>query len=369
MKLLFRYIVVQNILYVFIFLAIGVSIYVLVDLFDRIDNFIDAGLPILHCIWFYTLKVPVMAAQILGPCFFLATLVQLCIMARSRELVALQSCGVSFVTIAFILLCCGSFFAVAQFAFSQFVGIKAERSAQRIWAEQVQKRQSSNFQVKNIWFEDGGYKVRLDVLFPHTGEGQGFVAYKRSNGSSLEHVIRADRIKAEPGAWRLFRATHYNIQEFGNIVVEEMVLPLQASPRTFEWYDAKVEKITLPLWELSKAIDAQQAAGSNVESLRTAWHMKLSGAASLILLALAAVALITWRDSIYVCIALGLVLIFFLFVLTSLSPSLGQHDIMSPFWAAWFPNLILLCAAMSRLVWFHWPHRFKEAVPLAGAGA
>ena len=88
MRLLFRYIVLHNILYVLIFLAIGTGIYVLADLFDRIDNFIEAGLSVRRCVWFYILKMPMIMAQMLAPCFFLATLAQLCIMARSRELVA-----------------------------------------------------------------------------------------------------------------------------------------------------------------------------------------------------------------------------------------------------------------------------------------
>jgi lipopolysaccharide export system permease protein len=119
----------------------------------------------------------------------------------------------------------------------------------------------------------------------------------------------------------------------------------------------QVSNITLSLWQLGDVIETQQAAGSNVESLRTLWHMKISAAAALMVLALMAVAVITWRENIYMCVAIGLICTFLLFLLNALSPTLGSYGVMSPFWAAWFPNTLFFIAAMARLIWFHWPHK------------
>ncbi len=361
MKLLFRYIFIQSLLYVFIALAIASGIYVLADLFDRIDNFISSDIGIPYILWYYLMKIPMIAAQVMPSCFLLATLAQLCIMARSRELVALQAGGIPFTRIALILLCCGFICGLAQFFFSQSLGVYAERNARRFWTEDVQKGTASNRLITNLWFEDGIYKVHVDILSPLKGTGHGFTAYLSGTGSSIEKIIWAkDIIQAKPGEWVVRGAVEYSTTDYRSLPVREMALPLRVSARSFEWYDTSISNMTLPLWELGKVIDTQRATGSNVESLRTAWHMKLSVAASLMVLALVSVAVITWRDNIYLCMALGLIITFFLFLMMSLSPTLGSHGVMSPFWAAWFPNAIFFLLAMARLIWFHWPHRLKE---------
>ncbi len=368
MRLLFRYVFIQGLLYVLVALIIASGIYVLADLFDRIDNFIASDIGIQYILWYYLMKIPMIAAQVLPSCFLLATLAQLCIMARSRELVALQAGGISFARIAFILLCCGFICGLAQFFFSQSLGVYAERNARRFWTEDVQKGVTSNRQITNLWFEDGIYKVRIDSLSPQRGTGRGFTAYRAGEGSNIAEIIWAEEIvQAQPGEWIIRGVVEYSTTEYRRLPIQEMTLPLRVSAQSFEWYDTSINNMTLPLWDLGKVIETQRATGSNVESLRTAWHMKLSVAASLMVLALVAVAVITWRDNIYLCMAIGLVITFFLFLMMSLSPTLGSHGVMSPFWAAWFPNAIFFLLAMARLIWFHWPHRLKERLAAESA--
>ena len=95
MSLLFRYLTKNNAMILLPTLAVGIGLYVLTDLFERLDNFIEAGLSVGMVLTYFVVKMPLVISQILPVIFLLSTVIQLCIMARSRELTALQAGGIS----------------------------------------------------------------------------------------------------------------------------------------------------------------------------------------------------------------------------------------------------------------------------------
>ena len=96
MSLMSRYLLRQNLFLMFMVLGVGIGLYLLSDLFDRLDDFLEAGVSAKVAITYFVVKTPLIISQILPAVFLIACILQLCIMARSRELVALQAGGISF---------------------------------------------------------------------------------------------------------------------------------------------------------------------------------------------------------------------------------------------------------------------------------
>ena len=109
MSLLFRYLTKNNAMILLPTLAVGIGLYVLTDLFERLDNFIEAGLSVGMVLTYFVVKMPLVISQILPVIFLLSTVIQLCIMARSRELTALQAGGISLGVVANSMILCGIF--------------------------------------------------------------------------------------------------------------------------------------------------------------------------------------------------------------------------------------------------------------------
>lgn len=84
----------------------------------------------------------------------------------------------------------------------------------------------------------------------------------------------------------------------------------------------------LPLWLLGEAIGKLRGAGSNVEALLTAWHGKLAYAASLMVMAVLAAAIVSWRDNVYLAVALSMAVIFVTYALTLFGESMGQRGLL-----------------------------------------
>ena len=360
MSLLFRHLARHNALLLLPTLGVGIGLYVLTDLFERLDNFIEAEVPLRMVLMYFVVKMPLVISQILPVIFLLSTVIQLCIMARSRELTALQAGGISLAVVARSMVICGLFWGGVQLGFSEWLGVSGERESARIWQEEVRKRNLAVTVLRNVWFTEGPWIVSLDTLEPDSS-GTGFSAYETTpDGLQIKTMLEAPSFSARPGQWRLADVVRYEPQAFQSARLPELELPLKQDPAAFRLITAGTKPQQLPLWQLGTAIEQLRSSGSNVENLRTAWHMKLAYAASLIVMALVATALVSWKDNIYIATALALVCTFLYYAVFTLGTTLGQRGVISPVLAAWSADLLAASLALLRLLPVLLPRRFGK---------
>lgn len=350
MSLLFRYVVRGNILLMLPTLGVGMGLYILTDLFERLENFIEAGLSFGMVAMYFAVKMPLVISQILPVIFLLSTVIQLCIMARSRELVALQAGGVSLAVLGRMLLVCGLAWGGVQLCFSEVLGVAGERESARIWQEEVRKRNLAASVLSNVWFTEGGWVISLEALSPDN-TGTGFVGYELSpDGLNLRRLVLAKTFTAKPRDWTLRDVTLYEPAAYGSTDQPTMPLALKQDPQTFRLVKPGSKPQQLPLWQLGEVIDRLADSGSNVESLRTAWHMKLAYAASLVVMALVATALVMSTTNLYIATALALMSTFIYYALFTVGTALGQRGVLDPVMAAWMANALAASLAGIKLL-------------------
>lgn len=91
MNLLNRYLLKQFFIYFFTVNAGFVAIYLLVDFFEKFDDFSNAGKPLSMALEYFILTIPSIVDQ-LGPIFILLSgVISLGILNHSNELVALKA--------------------------------------------------------------------------------------------------------------------------------------------------------------------------------------------------------------------------------------------------------------------------------------
>ena len=233
MSLLFRYLTKNNAMILLPTLAVGIGLYVLTDLFERLDNFIEAGLSVGMVLTYFVVKMPLVISQILPVIFLLSTVIQLCIMARSRELTALQAGGISLGVVANSMILCGIFWGGVQLGFSEYLGVAGERESARIWQEEVRKKNLAATVLKDVWFTDGDWIVSLGTLDPQA-HGTGFSGYELSDdGLSIKRIVQASTFTAEPNHWALQDVHVYTPDTFTQEQEPDFVLPLRQDPETF----------------------------------------------------------------------------------------------------------------------------------------
>ena len=348
MSLLFRYIFLRHARLLLLIMGLGVGIYLLTDIVERVDIFIEAGSGLGLVLQYFGVRLPSIIAQILPAVFLLATVVTLCLMGHSRELTALHAGGISFATVAVILVMCGVFWGCVQFACSQFLGVQGERYSQQIWQEEVRKKDLSERTISDVWFMENGWTVSVDTL-KADGEGTGFSAFHvRDNGVDVDVIVRAPRVKGSVNSWVLADAERTYPDDYRREEMTRLELSLHQDPELF--FSTESNNLQqLPLWQLGDAIEQLGAAGSNVDGLRTVWHGKISYAASLIVMALLGAAIVSKFSNVYIAVGVSMAGTFILYALTMFGESLGQRGVLPPFMAAWGPDVLLFLVAAGRL--------------------
>ena len=137
MQLLTRYLFFQFTRY-FITLNVGfVAIYLLIDFFEKFDEFSDAGKPMSLIVKFFLYNIPFIIDQ-LGPIMILlAGVITLGILNHSHELVALKAAGIPLKRITRPILLAALVFTTLFVVAAQFLLPKTISITNDIWFEQV----------------------------------------------------------------------------------------------------------------------------------------------------------------------------------------------------------------------------------------
>ncbi|MDP3481233.1 MAG: LptF/LptG family permease [Desulfoprunum sp.] len=137
MKLLDRYLLGQFIKYFFTVNVGFVAIYLLVDFFEKIDNFSRAGKPFALAMKFFILNIPFIIDQIGPVLILLSGVISLGILNHTRELTALKAGGIPLRTIIRPLIMGGFGLTLLFLAAAQFLLPKTITATNNIWYEQV----------------------------------------------------------------------------------------------------------------------------------------------------------------------------------------------------------------------------------------
>ncbi len=356
------YVLKQNLFLMCVTLGVGTGIYLLSDLFDRLDDFIEAGLGAGTILRYFIVKMPMIFSQILPAVFLISMIIQLCVMARSKEMLALRTGGLSLAWFLRFFVIYAIIWSLGQLLFSQVVGVYGEQEAFRIWKEDVRKSQLDKRVLRNIWLKEGNFVVEAKEVMPFGNRAKGITVYEfASDNSGIERVITSESAEVSSKyGWKLENAVELSPDRFASKKHPMFTMPIKLNLEVFKVIDPGIDPAQLPLWQLEKVITQLNHSGSNVDRLVTAWHSKWAYAFSLLTMALVSLALVTISENIYLNIGLGLALTFAYYALFMVGASAGDSGVMPPIVAAWFGNIMISSLALIRIGWVLIPDSFGK---------
>jgi len=130
-----------------------ILIVVVFDISEKIDDFIDAGLPVTKAFSYFILKIPFILTQITPVGILLSVLVVFGLMAKNNEMVALKSSGISVYYLLVPVLLMGFLVSVFLFVVSEVVVPITMEQANQIWRVQVRQETAMTSKEKNIWIK------------------------------------------------------------------------------------------------------------------------------------------------------------------------------------------------------------------------
>lgn len=347
-----RYLVRQNMYLMAICLSVGTCIYLLSDMFDRLDDFFSAGVGGGTIVYYYIVKMPLIISQLMPAIFLLALVIQIGVLTRSREMLALRAGGVAFGWFVRFFVVYAMVWSIGQLVFSQYLGVFGENEASRIWSEDVRKKQLDEMTVPDLWLKDGPYIILAKQAYPAQNTVDDVTVYQfTDDGQDVIRIYSATKGASTSDGWVLANVIALDANTFASERHLSLTLPIRQVLSDFATFELKGDKAQLPLYELSKAIKLLEESGSNVEILRTAWHGKWAYAFSITIMALLALALTSYSENVYANIGYSLILIFIQYGIHVVGATAGEKGVLPPFTAAWMGNMVMGSLAMLRLAW------------------
>jgi lipopolysaccharide export system permease protein len=350
MTILSRYILREMLKVLVLVLGGAVGLYLVVDFFENVDHFIEAGLPAVRIVDYFKYKLPLVVAQVMPAGVLLAALATLGLMNRRNEILAVVSSGASARAVFRPVLAAAVVLGAGLFFFSETVVPVFTARANAIWLTEVKKKNTATAH-HNIWIKEHRAIHHVAFYHPVKREIVGVAFNFFDDRFRLVRRVDAERGVYADGRWRLTAVMDQRLDpqtgEYRVALSPEIVEAFDLDPEELKGVMKRADEMgALELWDY---IQEAQAEGYDASAYRVDFHAKFARPAALFLvLATASVLAVARRarDSLVVLMACGGGVFFLYFVLHSFCVSIGYGGGLPPTVAAWAANALFAAAGL-----------------------
>lgn len=347
MTIIGRYITREIGKYFCIILMIVIVIYLTVDFTQKIDNFIEVGLPAGRAAIFFVFELPLIFVQITPVGILLAVMITFGLMAKHNELLALRGSGVSLVSLTGPIALCG--FAATVFMIIVAEGIMPMTLplANQIWIQEVKGHNSARWRHSDIWLKGDDTILHLKYFEPNAHIAEGITLNRFDSRFKL-----VERIDAQKG---VFKGNHWvlsdgMIQQYKDGVAvhlfNRMNVKLGFTPEDLAQVAPQPEEMSFT--QLYQYIRKVEAEGYDATHYRVDLQAKAAYPLTALILTLIGAGLAARgkiQKGLASGVAYGLIITFLYWIAFNFCLSLGYAGMLPPVIAAWSVNLISLCVA------------------------
>ena len=354
MFLLHRY-VLRRFIYCYVLSATGlIGIFLVVDFFERVDEFIRRDVPYLDLVFYFFYKIPGIAFYMAPQAVLLATVITLAVLARDNEIIAMKAGGIGVVGITLPILGAALVIALLVFASNEYLTPVATKKMNYIFEVKVQKNAvfetgdlHTDIKREKIWFvaKDGGI-WNIERFDLEKGELNIVSIFYRVDGSSVQKRIDAKEAVWNGKQWEFFDGfvRRFRAGEIDSTVYfEKKIFLIEETLNDFISHNKTFRSQEMSLRELYKEIQEMTLEGKDTLKHRVEFHQKISYPFISIVLALLAIPL-SLRSSrhggVLFCVGINLAMGFVFSFLYAMGVSLGYGGFFSPLFAAWAPFLL-----------------------------
>ncbi len=345
LKILDRYIITKFLGTFFYSILLIVSIAVIFDLAEKLDNFIEKEAPWRAVVYDYYLNFIPYFAILFSPLFtFISVIYFTSKMAYNTEIIAILSNGVSFKRLLrpyFI-----SAFVIALFAFLMSDLVLPKSNQKRLdFEERYYRSQPARANVRNIHKQIlPGVYIYMSNFSHSSYIGYNF-SIEQFEENKLVSKMTSDyaRYDTTTNKWEIRQYMIRHFDENGQRIEQGITLDttLNVHPSDFSRRESIVE--TMSLRQIDNFIEQQRMQGAdNIDYYLIERYNRISFPFSTFILTLIGMSLSSRkvREGIGFHIGLGLMLSFSYILFMRFSTMFSVSGLLSPLIAVWIPNIL-----------------------------
>jgi lipopolysaccharide export system permease protein len=351
MSILFRYIL-REFMTIFLMCFAGLmTVYLVVDFFERLRMFLRHDTALVTMIEFLLLRTPSIAIQMAPMSILMATLLTLGQFSRSHEITAMRSCGISLSRVAAPFLFFSLLSTSLLFALASYIAPLATLKAELVKVTHIEKKLvSASLKSHRPWIQVGNHTiVNIDSVEAEEGTLHGVTLYQLGGNFHLMEMIDAQSARYEQGQWVLHQGTDRRMFEDGRVdtsVFESKSLALDQTPEDFtRWISTKSDEMTLA--DLKIYAEQLQRDGYQFTRFLTDYHQRIAYPFVSIVMVVVGIALGLRqsgerRGGIALGIGQALIVGFLYWTTNSIGIALGRSGAIPALMAAWIAPAVFL---------------------------
>lgn len=352
MRLLSRYVGNQFIRIFLVSLLTFLAIYLIVEFFERVDDFLEKGTPLKQAVGYFVYKIPQILMQVGPAAVLLASVFCLLLLGDNNEVTAMRACGLSLYRISYPILVWGGIGSVVLFLASEYVLPVTNRKVNQIIQVYI-KRKPPKWVIRknNIWYRSDNRTIwHIRSLDPDRQILKGITLYRISPKGKVLERLDAQTAGWNGSAWVFRNGHHRKFPEKGGLESQAfMEFQIAVVEKPEDFLQIKKEPEEMNIGEMRDYILGLRANGVDDTKYRVDLNAKLAYPMVGIIMALVGLpfSLRTGRSGgLARSILLTLLIGFSYFILFYTGISLGHAGKLPPFLAAWSTNIIFVATGV-----------------------
>lgn len=337
--------IIRKFLGTFVFIiALLMSITIVIDLAEKIDNFVDNSIPVTDIIFkYYLFFIPYMAA-LLGPFFVLVAVIFFTSqLAQRSEIIAILNSGTSFTRFLYPYFLAASFLVVVFYIGNNYI-VPYSNGARIKFEKKYINKGIANISYKFHRKVAPGTIVFIDNYRPAKASGYNFSIDHFEKGK-LVYKMRSERVEWLPreNKWRIHNYYVRRLGADGDIITSGMLLDttFNFKPEDFDFNDYMKEAMTTP--ELNEYIDYMYKSGQTyIEFFEVERYRRTASAFCIYIMTLIGVSVASRkaRGGMGWNVVLGIGLSAAYEIIMKFSITFSTNSSLPPIIGVWIPNII-----------------------------
>lgn len=349
MTLLNRYVLLTFFRLLGLALAAFVGLYLLVEFFERIDDFMEYHASLSLCVAYFINKTPFIIIQVAPLACLMAVFMTLGGFTRTAELTAMHAGGVSLAKITSPLLRMGLYFSLFFLAANEFIVPITVKQARYILSTEVRGGPAVIYKQDKIWLRHKKNILNIRLAKPREQELEGITLLTFDNNFHIRQRIDADSAVFKDKQWQGHNVVTRTFNPAtGNLLKEqslnETLIPLPVTPEDFKVPGSKRNE-DLSISELKRLAKKLRGEGYNPTRFEVDMHARIAAPFACLVMIFLGIPFAIRKGrgtslalGIAVSVAIGAVY----FILHAALLAFGYSGTFPPLIAAWGANILFL---------------------------
>ena len=331
------------------------SIFMVVDLIENLDRFMDNKVPSIVVFRYYVYTLPYFISIGLPMAVLISTVFSLGSMVKRNEWTAMKASGISLYRIAFPLIICGVLLSGISFLLDNKLVAYGNEKRFEIDRDYVKRKSRHKLKntLKDIFIQkNSSNHISLSKYFLQKTVGYDLTMV------DLDDLTINERIDAKKISWDLdslkWSVSDYSIRQFNEhgletnvkIGTRDSLIDLGFMPVDIQQQARKPDE--LDYYRLTERITQLKDNGVDTVKWEVTRYIKISFAFTNLIVILCGIPLVVFKERSSLSFGAGasVFVIFGYYALIKFGQSLGFKGVIEPMFSAWLGNVTFIIAAM-----------------------